>query len=70
MKYAVVIEKGPKSFGAHVPDLPGCVAVGTTRKEVMRLIKEAISFHLEGLRTDGVPIPAPTTQVDYVNAVG
>jgi len=69
MKYAVVIEKGPKSFGAQVPDLPGCIAVGTTRKEVMRLIKRAIGFHLEGLRTDGAPIPAPTTKVDYVNAV-
>lgn len=69
MKYAVVIEKGPRSFGAHVPDLPGCVAVGKTRQEVLRLIKEAIVFHIKGLRLDGFPVPSPTTQVDYVDAV-
>lgn len=70
MKYAVVIEKGPKSFGAHVPDLPGCVAVGKSRKEVLGLIREAIAFHIEGLRLDGIPVPSPTTEVDYVDAVG
>ncbi|MEK7468920.1 MAG: type II toxin-antitoxin system HicB family antitoxin [Planctomycetota bacterium] len=70
MKCAVVIEKGPKTFGAHVPDLPGCIAVATTRRDVRRLIKEAIRLHLEGPRTDGAPIPAPTMQVDYVDAVG
>jgi len=70
MKYAVVIEKGPKSFGAHVPDLPGCVAVAKTQKEVLRLIKEAIEFHIEGLREDGFPVPSPTTQVNYVDAAG
>ncbi len=70
MKYAVVIEKGPKSYGAHAPDLPGCIAVGKTRREVMRLIKEAIEFHIEGLRLQGEPVPLPTTQVDYVSAAG
>jgi predicted RNase H-like HicB family nuclease len=70
MKYAVVIEKGPKSFGAHVPDLPGCVAVARTQKEILRLIKEAIEFHIEGLRLDGMPVPPPTTQVNYVDAAG
>jgi predicted RNase H-like HicB family nuclease len=52
-KYAVVIEKGPTSFGAYVPDLPGCVAVAETRTEVGQLIAEAITFHIEGLREDG-----------------
>ncbi|TGN02295.1 type II toxin-antitoxin system HicB family antitoxin [Leptospira dzoumogneensis] len=55
-----MIEKGPTSFGAYVPDLPGCVAVGETEEEVTKLIKEAIEFHLEGLRKDGEPIPAPS----------
>lgn len=58
MRYAVVIEKGPKSFGAYVPDLPGCVAVGKTRAEVRKLIAEAVEFHLEGLKLRGDPIPA------------
>nr|WP_244288529.1 type II toxin-antitoxin system HicB family antitoxin [Leptospira dzoumogneensis] len=60
MEYPVIIEKGPTSFGAYVPDLPGCVAVGETEEEVTKLIKEAIEFHLEGLRKDGEPIPAPS----------
>ena len=51
MKYAVVIEKGPNSFGAYVPDLPGCIAAGETRAEALRLIQEAIEFHLQGLRS-------------------
>lgn len=59
MRYDVVIEKGPKSYGACVPDLPGCIAVGRTRREVMNLIEEAIDFHLEGLRLEGVPVPPP-----------
>jgi len=59
MKYAVVIEKGPDSYGAHVPDLPGCAAAGETREEVIRLIREAIEFHSEGLRADGQPVPPP-----------
>lgn len=66
MRYAVVFEKGPTSFGAYVPDLPGCVAVGETEEEVRRLIAEAIPLHLEGLREDGLPIPDPETKCEYV----
>lgn len=66
MQYLVVVEKGPTSFGAHVPDLPGCVAVGETKEEVMSLIREAIEFHLEGLKQDGQPIPAPASTSEVV----
>ena len=55
MRYMVVVERGETSWGAHVPDLPGCVAVGETREEVLRLIREAIEFHIEGLRHEGLP---------------
>jgi predicted RNase H-like HicB family nuclease len=57
MRYAVIVEEGENSFGAYVPDLPGCVAAAETREEVLRLIEEAIEFHVEGLREDGQPIP-------------
>ena len=67
MRYAIVIEKGPTSYGAYVPDLPGCVAVGKTAAEVKKLIAEAVPFHLEGLREDGLPIPAPETECEYVD---
>ncbi len=67
MRYAVVVEKGESSFGAHVPDLPGCVAVADSKKEVLKLIQEAIEFHLEGLREDGLPIPPPSSSVEYVD---
>ena len=66
MQYAVVIERGEASFGAYVPDLPGCVAVGETEEETRVLIREAIAFHLEGLREDGDPIPLPRAHVEYV----
>ena len=66
MKYLVIIEEGPSSFGAYVPDLPGCVAVGESRDEVTRLIHEAIEFHLEGLRQDGVPIPRPHSSSELI----
>jgi predicted RNase H-like HicB family nuclease len=66
MKYAVIVEEGDTSFGAHVPDLPGCVAVAETRQEVLELIQEAIEFHLEGLRQDGQPLPPPSSSVEYV----
>lgn len=66
MKYAVVVEQGETSFGAHVPDLPGCVAVGETKEEVLELIQEAIEFHIEGLREEGEPIPPPSSSVEYV----
>ncbi|MHB1122223.1 MAG: type II toxin-antitoxin system HicB family antitoxin [Ramlibacter sp.] len=66
MRYVVVIEQGPTSVGAYVPDLPGCVAVGDTREEVTHLIQEAIEFHLEGLRADGQVIPQPQSSVEIV----
>ena len=66
MKYAVIIEKGEGSFGAHVPDLPGCVAVAETKNEVLELIQEAIELHLESLREDGQPIPPASSSVEYV----
>ena len=66
MKYAVIVEQGETSFGAHVPDLPGCVAVGETKEEVLELIQEAIEFHLEGLREEGQLIPPASSSVEYV----
>ena len=66
MKYAVIVEEGESSFGAHVPDLPGCVAVAETREELLEMIQEAIEFHLEGLREDNQPIPAPSSSIEYV----
>jgi predicted RNase H-like HicB family nuclease len=60
MKYTVLFEKGPTSYGAYVPDLPGCVAVGETLDEAVQLIKGAIEMHLRGMREDGDPIPEPT----------
>ena len=63
MKYAVVIECGPSSYGATVPDLPGCVAVGSTRDEVAGLIEEAIEEHIAILRARGLPVPPPSTEV-------
>lgn len=68
MKYTVLIEKGPTSYGASVPDLPGCVAVAETRQEVEQLIKEAIALHLQGMREDGDPIPEPITTAAVVEA--
>ena len=59
MKYAVVIERGPMSYGAYVPDLPGCVAVGESKAEVCALIREAIELYVEALEEEGQPVPAP-----------
>ena len=67
MRYAVVIEKAEGNYSAYVPDLPGCVATGSTVAEVEAEIREAILFHVEGLREDGLPIPAPESQVEYVD---
>ena len=64
-KYAVVIEKGETSYGAYVPDLPGCVAVGETVEEVERLIREAIEFHIEGMMLDGDSVPEATSLCSY-----
>ena len=66
MRYAVVIEDAGKNYSAYVPDLPGCVAAGETIDEVERSIREAIEFHLKGLRADGEPIPPASSRVDYV----
>ena len=65
MRYLVVVEKGPTSFGAYVPDLPGCIAVGETREEVLTSIQEAIEFHLEGLKQEGQPIPPPSSSSEW-----
>ncbi|NVZ11042.1 type II toxin-antitoxin system HicB family antitoxin [Allochromatium humboldtianum] len=66
MRYAIVIERVEHNYSAYVPDLPGCVATGRTLEEAEREIREAIEFHLEGLREDGLPVPTPTSQVDYI----
>ncbi|MGL5941692.1 MAG: type II toxin-antitoxin system HicB family antitoxin [Waterburya sp.] len=66
MRYAVIIEKGENSYGAYIPDLPGCVAVGDTVEEVKTLIQEAIEFHLEGMIEDGDEIPQPSSFVKYI----
>jgi predicted RNase H-like HicB family nuclease len=63
----VVIEKGATSYGAHVPDLPGCMAAGQSREEVLRLIREAIEFHIEGIRKAGDPVPMPSSVGEYVD---
>jgi predicted RNase H-like HicB family nuclease len=61
MKYTVTYEKGPTSWGVYVPDLPGVIAVGDSRDEVERLIREAVEFHLEGMREEGISIPSPSS---------
>ena len=66
MQYMVVIEQGEDSYGAYVPDLPGCVAVGKTREEALSLIQEAIVLHLEMLHEDSLPIPQPHLVREYV----
>jgi predicted RNase H-like HicB family nuclease len=66
MRYAIVIEKADHNFSAYVPDLPGCIATGATVSEVEAEIKEAIAFHLKGMREDGIAPPAPQSQVEYV----
>jgi predicted RNase H-like HicB family nuclease len=69
MRYAVVIEKAENNYSAYVPDLAGCVATGATIAETEAQIREAIEFHLEGMREDGIPIPPPSSQVEYVDVV-
>ena len=67
MKYAVVIEKAENNYSAYVPDLPGCVATGKTKGDVTRNVREAIAFHIEGLREDGLPVPEPRTSAEFVD---
>ena len=66
VRYAIVIEKAQSNYAAYVPDLPGCVATGKTREETEQQIREAIELHLRGMREDGLPIPEPLSQVEYV----
>lgn len=68
MRYAVVIENAGRNYSAYVPDLPGCVATGDTPEAVQELIREAVAFHIEGLREEGLPVPEPTSQLAYVEA--
>lgn len=69
MRYAIVIENAGENFSAYVPDLPGCVATGATVAETGRALREAIAFHLDGLRDDGALVPPPSSRVDYVEIV-
>jgi len=66
VRYVVIVEQGESSIGAYVPDLPGCVAVGETKVEVLRLVGEAVELHLEGMREEGLPIPEPSFSSEYV----
>jgi predicted RNase H-like HicB family nuclease len=66
MRYMVIIEKGETAYGAYVPDLPGCIAAAETREETLQLIKEAIEFHIEGLRAEGRPVPQPSSAGEFV----
>ncbi len=66
MRYAIVIENAGSNYSAYVPDLPGCVATGDTVEATEQAIREAIEFHLEGMREDGNPIPPPSSRVEYV----
>ena len=68
MRYAVVIEKAEGNYSAYVPDLPGCVAAGATVKDAEDEIRDAIRFHIEGLRADGLPVPSPSSFAEYVEA--
>ena len=67
MQYTIVIERSPRNFAAYVPDLPGCVATGATREEVVREIREAIEFHIESLRKHGDPVPEPQSTAAVVD---
>lgn len=68
MSYLVVIERGEEGFGAYVPDLPGCAAVGGTQEEALRLVREAIELHIEALKEQGLPIPEPRSHAELVSA--
>lgn len=69
MRYLVIVEKEPTSFGAYAPDLPGCIAAGESKQEVLALIHEAIEFHIESLREDGLPVPPPASYSELVEIV-
>ncbi len=69
MRYLVVVEEGAGSFGAYVPDLPGCIAAGESRAEVLELIRDAIEFHIQGLRNVGQSVPLPSSTSELVDVV-
>jgi len=69
MRYAIVIERAEGNYSAYVPDLPGCVATGATIEDTEKSIREAIDLHLAGLREDGLPIPQPSSRVEYIEVV-
>lgn len=66
MRYSIVIEKGKRNYSAYLPDVPGCIATGSTREITVKRLARALEMHLAGLREDGLPIPEPSTQVDYI----
>lgn len=66
MKYTVILEKGQSSYGAFVPDLPGCIAVGEDREQTLCLLEEAVAFHVEGLLAEGLPVPRPNCDVAQI----
>jgi len=68
MKYLVIFEKTATGYSAYAPDLPGCITTGSSLEETEALMREAIEFHIEGMREDGLPIPEPTTKADYITA--
>jgi predicted RNase H-like HicB family nuclease len=68
MRYAIVIEKTKTGYSAYVPDLPGCIATGRSKPEVENEMREAIRFHIDGLKEDGLPVPKPTSIAEYVEA--
>lgn len=70
MRYAVVIEKTESNYSAYVPDVPGCVATGSTIKEAENEIRDAIKFHIDGMKEDGLPIPVPSSSVEYIEVAG
>jgi predicted RNase H-like HicB family nuclease len=65
-RYPIIIEKADGNYSAYCPDLPGCIATGRTVEETMGRIKEAIRFHIEGMKKEGLPIPEPSTKVEYI----
>ena len=68
MRYLMIIEPGERNYSAYLPDLPGCIATGKSMEEVRERMREAVDLHLEGMREDGLPIPPPTSLVEYVEA--
>jgi predicted RNase H-like HicB family nuclease len=68
MRYGVVIEKAKRNYSAYVPDLPGCIVTGHTKKDISREIRKAVRFHIQGLKKEGLPVPRPRTVFDHVDA--